>query len=402
MQIYGTLNVDFENVRARDASPAAALPAGQLGANPTGVNVGSRNRVTQNSANLGFRGSESLGGDLSAFFQIESAVAVDVGGSALASRNTAVGLQGGFGSIRIGQWDTPYKTLSGAVDPMYFTGITYTGALIGTPGFGVGPVTNGVLNTSANGSTYANAINASFERRQGNVVQYWTPTIDGLTFKLAYAANESRSANSSAVTQVNPRVLSLSVDYEIGPVFVGYAHERHDDLFGLSAIIPAAQAAPVAAIGGSPSLSATDSGDKVAVRYKIADTQLGLLWEKLKYEQSSSTAANGAFNEYDRTAIAITLMQKIGRGTIRGIYGRALAGSCGRVGGGACDTGGLGARQYSLGYSYTFSKRTDLYWFYTRVTNDARGSYQFANSAGLGAAPGSANIGYISGIRHTF
>ncbi|HEX3059576.1 MAG TPA: porin, partial [Usitatibacter sp.] len=87
-QIYGTLNVDFERVETNGATPAGTLPAGSLGFNPTGVNVPARNRVTQNSSNLGFRGSEKIGPGLSAFFQVESSVAVDSGGSNIASRNT--------------------------------------------------------------------------------------------------------------------------------------------------------------------------------------------------------------------------------------------------------------------------------------------------------------------------
>jgi len=43
-----------------------------------------------------------------------------------------------------------------------------------------------------------------------------------------------------------------------------------------------------------------------------------------------------------------------------------------------------------------------VYAFYTRVTNDERGSYQFANAAGIGAAPGARNTGAVLGIRHTF
>lgn len=402
VQIYGTLNVDFENVRTRNPSPASTLLPGQLGATPTGIRVGSRNRISQNSANIGFRGNENLGDGLNAFFQVESAVAVDVGGSFLASRNSAVGMQGDFGSFRIGQWDTPYKTMSGAVDPMYFTGIAYTGAIIGTPGFGIGPVTAGALATSADGRTYAAAANASFERRQGNVVQYWTPSIYGLLFRFAYAANESKSSNAASVSHVDPTVLSMSAQYEYGPVFLGYAFERHRDLFGLSALAPAAQAPLVLATPGFASISAADRGGKLVVRYTLSDTQFGLMWEELKYERSVSTASIGAFNEYKRRAIVVTLLHKVGKGTIRSLYSKAGDGTCGRVGGSTCDTAGLGAKQFSLGYSHTLSKRTDIYGFYTRVTNGARGSYQFANGAGLGAAPGSSSIGYVSGIRHTF
>jgi predicted porin len=400
--VYGTFNVDVENVSARHASSASTLTPGQFGATPSGINVSQRNRVTSNSSNFGIRGKEKLTDDLEAFFQVESAVAVDAGGSAIGSRNTAIGLQGGFGSLRIGQWDTPYKTLSGVVDPMYFTGITYTGAIIGTPGFGIGPTTAGGLSTSADGRTYANSANASFERRQGNSIQYWTPVINGLSYRVAYAVNENKTSDAANITHVNPTVLSMSGQYEIGPLSIGYAYEQHRDLFGLSAMVSSAQAAPVAAVGGSPSISSRDRGDKFVVRYGFADTLVGLMWEKLKYEQSVSSASVGNFNGYKRSALVATLQHKIGRGTIRSLYSKSWDGSCDRVGGGACDTAGLGAKQFSLGYSYSLSRRTDVYWFYTRVANGARGNYQFANGAGLGGASGSSSVGYLSGIRHVF
>lgn len=402
-QIYGTLNVDVESVEARDATAAGTLPAGSLGAAPTGVNVPRRARVTSNSSNLGFRGTERISPGLAAFFQIESAVNVDGGGTNVASRNTAVGMSGTWGSLRIGQWDTPYKTLSGAIDPMYFTGITYTGALIGTPGFGVGPTTNGTPLTSGDGRTFASGPNASFERRQGNSVQYWSPVFSRIAFRAAYSVNETKTSRSASLTQVDPSLVSASLEYDGGPFYVAYAYERHSDYFGLDALVPAAQATPVAAAGGPTSASARDTGDKLVARVKLGTTQLGLIAERLRYAKSQASALPGAFSAYRRNAAAITLVQKVGAaGTLRGLAGKAWGGSCARFDGSACDASDLGARQFSIGYSHTFSKRTDGYLFYTRVANDARGSYQFANAAGLGAAAGSTSIGYLLGIRHTF
>jgi predicted porin len=402
-QIYGTLNVDLESVEARSATAAAALPGGSLGFAPSGVNVPRRERVTSNSSNLGFRGTERISPALSAFFQVESAVNVDGGGSNIASRNTAVGMSGPWGSWRLGQWDTPYKTLSGAVDPMYFTGITYTGALIGTPGFGVGPATIGAPATSGDGRTFAAGANASFERRQGNSIQYWSPVFSGVAVRAAYSVNEARTARSAAVTQVDPSVLSASIEYDGGIVYAAYAYERHADYFGLDALVPASQATPVAANGGVADASSRDAGDKLVLRVKVAGTQLGVLAERLRYAKTRGAAAATAFSAYRRNAAAITFIQPIGAaGTLRGLVGKAWSGTCERFDGSACDSSALGARQLSLGYSYTFSKRTDGYAFYTRVANEARGSYQFANGAGLGAAPGSTSIGYLLGIRHTF
>src|ERR1700674_4722990 len=415
VQIYGTLNVDFENVQTSGATAVSPLPAGQLGATPTGVNSSSRNRVTSNSSNIGFKGVEDVGGGLSVVFQVESAVGVDnqatfsantASGSAVgggfATRNTNVGVVGPFGTVFYGQWDTPYKAISGAVDPLYFTGIAYTGAIIGTPGFGIGPVTNGNVTLNAAGTAFANTANASFERRQGNSVQYWTPNFDSLSAKVAYSTNEGKTASSGTLTQINPSIWSANFEYEKGPLYLGYGYELHKDYFGLGAIVPAAQAIPVAASGGSPAASSRDTGLKVVARYGFGTTRLGVIYEQLKYEQQNSIAAATAFQSYTRNAYAFTATHEIGPGTFRGLYARAQSGSCSLAGGGACLTSGLGARQYSLGYSYTFSKRTDLYGFYTRVANDPNATYQFANAAGIGAAAGAANVGYLLGIRHTF
>jgi len=404
VQIYGTLNVDFESVEARGASAAAQLPTGTMGANPTGIDVPRRNRVTQNSSNLGFRGAERITPDVSAFFQVESGVAVDSGGSNIASRNTGVGFKSGtWGTAFIGQWDTPYKTLSGAVEPMYFTGIAYTGALIGTPGFGVGPVTIGAPVTSADGRTFAAAPNASFERRQGNSVQYWSPAVMGANLRVAYSANENRTSSSTGVTQVNPSLWSAGLDYQAGPFYVAYAYETHQDYFGIDALVPGAQATPVAASSAFAGASSRDRGEKLVARVKLGATQLGVMGERLRFSKTGGNAIAGAFMRYERDAYVATLVQGIGAaGTLRALVGKARDGNCSRLDGSACATAGLGARQVSAGYSYSFSRRTDAYAFFTRISNGARGSYQFANAAGLGAAPGSVNVGYLLGLRHTF
>ena len=415
VEIYGTINADYESVRATGASPAATQPSNQLGATPTGIDVPQRSRVTSNSSNIGFRGTMPLGSGLRAFFQIESAVGFDnqatfgsntangspVGGG-FATRNTNIGLGGSWGSAFLGQWDTPYKVISGAVDPMYFTGIAYTGAIIGTPGFGVGPVTNGNITLNAAGTTFANISNASFERRQGNSIQYWTPSFGPVRAKLSYSVNEGKSSSGANVTQVDPRIWSTNLEYDNGPLYLAAAYEAHLDYFGLSAIAPAGQAVPLAAAGSSATASSRDTGIKLVARYGFGKTRLGVIVERLEYEQDNSVAAATAFKSYKRNAYALTATHDIGPGTFRGIYGRAQSGNCTLVGGGACSASGLGAQQVTLGYSVAYSDRLDLYAAYTRIANEANATYQFANAAGVGAAAGADNVGYLLGIRYSF
>jgi len=100
VQIYGTLNVDAESVEATGAA--------------SGQNFARRSRVTSNSSNIGFRGNEDLGAGLKAFFQIESAVNFNDGTTSgfWASRNSGVGLQGGWGQFLLGQWDSLAETFA--------------------------------------------------------------------------------------------------------------------------------------------------------------------------------------------------------------------------------------------------------------------------------------------------
>ena len=144
--LYGTLNVDFENVKAGDVFQ-------------------SRNRVSSNSSNIGFRGVEPLSAGLNAWFQVESGAHIDqsVSGDTWASRNSGVGLNGNFGSILLGQWDSPYKFSTVRLDPFGDTTIAGYSAIMG----GGGSPTAGNFLT---GQSFVN--NASFDRRVSNTVQY--------------------------------------------------------------------------------------------------------------------------------------------------------------------------------------------------------------------------------------
>src|SRR3954469_5195167 len=68
-------------------------------------------RVSSNSSRLGVRGTESLGGGLNAIFQIESSITADNSGGTLAGRETFVGLQGGWGTVKVGYFLSPYDDI---------------------------------------------------------------------------------------------------------------------------------------------------------------------------------------------------------------------------------------------------------------------------------------------------
>lgn len=156
-----------------------------------------RTRIEDQSSLLGVRGTEDLGGGLKAFFQLETAFRPDSNNTTFAARNSAIGLQGGWGSFLMGRWDMPFKSATIAIDP--FGDLT------------IGGIT-GTLSDRGN-----------FDRRDQNVAQYWSPNMGGFAFRVAATANEGRSDAG------NPRDFGANATFTRGPVYVFLAWEEHKD-----------------------------------------------------------------------------------------------------------------------------------------------------------------------------
>jgi predicted porin len=190
--LYGRIYATFENVQATGG---------------TGADVPSRNRISDQSSYLGVKGTEDLGGGLKAVFQLETGFAPDANSTVFANRNSGVGLQGAWGTVMMGRWDTPYKVTTIAVDPY-------------------GDLTIGDITDAMSGSGIRN-VQGEFDRRDQNVVQYWSPNWAGFEFRASYSANETRTAT------VNPRSNGASLTWKGGPIYVGYAyHELYDTAYG--------------------------------------------------------------------------------------------------------------------------------------------------------------------------
>ncbi len=64
---------------------------------------------------IGFKGSEDLGGSLKAIWQVEANTSLG-GGSFVNNRDTFIGLEGGFGTVKLGRVSTPLKRAVDAQD----------------------------------------------------------------------------------------------------------------------------------------------------------------------------------------------------------------------------------------------------------------------------------------------
>jgi predicted porin len=95
----------------------AFLTLDSIKSNQTGAV--SKMRINSNASRFGLKGSEDVGDGLKAIYQFEVQMDGDgSGGNGLGNgtRNTAVGLAGGFGEITLGYWDTPYKVTHNKIE----------------------------------------------------------------------------------------------------------------------------------------------------------------------------------------------------------------------------------------------------------------------------------------------
>ena len=126
-------------------------------------------------------------------WQLESGFQIDQNvGPGLGARDSKVGLQGAWGEVFLGQWDTPYKYISLPVNPLRAGYVFDRTAITGNPGFGV-------PNTTTQASRAGAKPDASFDRRQGNSVQYWSPAVRGFTFRVAHSVNETKDLDRFGV-----------------------------------------------------------------------------------------------------------------------------------------------------------------------------------------------------------
>lgn len=345
VQIYGTFNSDLENVQARGAR--GGIP--------------NQWRVSSNLSNIGFRGSEDLGGGLKAIFQLESAISLDTGGGNLGGRNSNVGLTSNrLGTIFYGIWETPYKTATSVpLDPFFTNTIAGGNSIMGN-GFGQG----------ANG-----AAPQSFDRRQFNSVAYWTPNWNGFFARIQWGTE----AQAGTLATTDSNLVSASFAYENGPLYVVLAGENHYEYFGPDT---------------------NDYGIKGGIGYTIGPARLRGIVEYLRFEPTSGT-------DVSRLAWQLGLTYNIGRGQIRAFYIRANNSSGNAtvsLGGIGSPTSGLetSANQVSLGYGYSLSKRTELYLIATYLSNGAGATYNLSTNPIAGLTQGQHPMGYGLGIRHNF
>ncbi|QIM53378.1 porin [Hydrogenophaga crocea] len=144
---------------------------------------------------FGFKGSEDLGGGTKANFQLESGFAMDNGGAPGLSftRQSWVGLSGGFGDVRFGKAWSAFDDISGS-------------ALVAK---------NSVL--APNQGAW---LSTSYRDAPNNGFYYASPDFGGFSGVVSYGMAENKTA-----TVGQGSISSVHVKYAAGPVFAGAAYQ---------------------------------------------------------------------------------------------------------------------------------------------------------------------------------
>jgi predicted porin len=370
--VYGTVNMAFGNFKYSDGTAAQTLDGAAPG--PTLASV-SKWDVANGASNYGVRSRENLGGGLAGWVQIEQNAPLERsnnGAITPASRNSAIGIQGGFGNFFIGQWTTPWADLDAlwGIGTVGFWGPVTS--IIGrreTTGTAPNPnCSNNGQGVAAGASTCdaiesAGGVGHPFWRRFSNAIFYQSPVMSGVQVKLAYMTDEGK-ATANASTNADPSAYSASVQWAGmgGRARVGAAYDRHKDF---------------TSIGGS------DTGYALKGGWNFGVVDVGLAYETMKYKCVTSAIGlpAGCASDGDIKAkqYAVALAVPVGPGSIRASYSVAkdLDGSVGAAGVHLSDTG---AKQYNVGYEHRFSKRTNIGVGYAKIDNKANAQFTWTGA----------------------
>ena len=147
---------------------------------------------------FGLKGQEDLGGGLKAVFKLESFVNVDTGSvdGNFWGKNAYIGLAGDFGTVKLGNQESLFKTAQAAYNPF--------GTSVLSPVLTLSGIAGGVV-SALSGSDASNLF-GSWQ----NAIGYESNNYGGLTFAAQHSAREGNSGN------VNGGATAASVNYSAG------------------------------------------------------------------------------------------------------------------------------------------------------------------------------------------
>jgi len=341
--------------------------------------VGRSNHIDSWSSRWGIRGIESIGGGLNGIFQFEAGVNLDSPGGAVVDfagssvryqvitvREAWAGLNGGFGTIKMGSGLTPYDDVLGYDHLLLangFEGLTTLGGGANPSISRSGNFTNyaaaGPVSVS---NTSGSACNAStnFDARYGSSIRYDSPNFSGLTFATHFAFLGENA------TGFKCKGWDSKIDYNNGPIEAAIGYARHIDFQQYDGAAWRAHAA-----------------------YNFGVAKVTGAYERMHYDGN-----NGSVGEATARYYSIGVTVPVGPGWLTAQYhnrNKGVTTSATAV----TEVQNGGGKHYTASYKYGFSKRTYVYGWAAVVKADDGASIEG------GPKGGKANVvGF--GVQHNF
>ena len=263
--------------------------------------------LESNASRIGVKGSNPIGDNLKAIYQIEYEIFIDDGndgtkinvsngekntGSEFKQRNSFIGLKGDFGKIIVGKHDTLVKLAQGKVDQF-------------------NDLSNGDIKNLIQG-----------ENRASNIVVYTSPVINGFTTKFAFVPDEDSAKSDD--------MISASISYQLGSLTLNAAHED-----------------------GRAIDSDVDSLTRVTAEYKFDALAFGFLYQQA--DEINSAIPQAPKNNQD--ALILSGNYRLKNGLIAKFqYGES-------------DDDEETTRQIAVGADFKLNKQVKLFTYYSDISD---------------------------------
>ncbi len=387
-------------------------------------------RIDGNAANIGFAASidtgVSVGGQaVKANVQCEQFTFYNqlAGGSGWCNRNSKLSLSGVWGEIGVAIWLLPFNEMVAQwVDPFYDAGLDSHTSIMGTHGltsnfFNGGTFDDTTLGGDFDYSNYA-VYETSFNRRQENLIHWWSPNWNGFNARFAITAG-TRDETAGPDGDLDPQIISTGVTYttDIGDnnLWLALTYEEHDEWTAEANNRTAAFVSDPTAGGGTGTDArepggqlpgapddgtgrCSDSDDdawRVAGRWIQSwgnghSTTISAMYEELSWETDCDFETVFEDLEVDHWMIS-GKHNFPGPLDIRFSYMDADEYDCG-AGATACVEDDTDAIAFNIGLFYTMPAGTELRLVYSEVDNEDNATYDFGINGAGGTGGGGADV----------
>jgi predicted porin len=348
--ISGAVNIGIAHIDSDDSvggTPGDGLARQSLATNYSNVNISS---------------VDDIGNGNKVILNIQIDVGAMSNTNSFNNRNSYLGIEGGWGSFKMGTNENVYERWAYESDPL-------DGAM------GIGGNIQMLGQTGLEGSGWFDvgngqaSDNASFWRRTHHTIWYTSPNFGGFTFEV----DRTLSAFDNGTT--NPVVTSAGAQFkpEGGIFFVNVGYETHEeaisDFFGL-------HDATGMSLGGGITLGS----------FLITARVEQLEWE-----------LTGGAGKVERDHMWAGVKWTMPSG-----YFGAEVGMAGELSFLGTDVANSEAMMIGVGYFHNLSKQSQLYVVGTQISNDDNANYGIGAGTGSTGGFGSDHLAVTVGMKHTF